>query len=70
MEACSECVPDNSSPRVGLAVQLAIQCKADYVLQGDKMIGGIKRYPVHLNMLKKFLKLDLTINTFRLGQMM
>ena len=34
------------------------------------MFGEIKRYPVHLNILRKFLKLDLRINTFRLGQMM
>ena len=41
----------------------------DYLLDLD-MFGEIKRYPVHLNISKKFLKLDLMNNTFRLGQMM
>ena len=44
--------------------------KSTYCLLGLDMFGEFKRYPVHLNILKRFLKLDLRINTFRLGQMM
>ena len=41
-----------------------------YNLLDLDMFGEIKRYPVHLNILRKILKLDLRINTFRFGQMM